>query len=332
MDHQQQNPPQETKKKKFNPLYWGLILVFAAIFVVCGVVIGDYWQESQDSKEAQQDVVDMYSTTSRLPIPTDTTNGTTCTTNGTTAPTNPSNSTAPTQSTAPTNPSTSPTSPSWPTQSENSVMLEEMKGLYERNNHLVGWIYIPGTESKYQNFDGINYPVLQTPNQVEWYNYYLDHNFYREEDSHGWIYVRENCKVSGVNGPSDNIVIYGHNMADGTMFGQIVNYRDESYYQAHKYIYFDTLYEHQLYEIIAVFETSGAGDGYPYHAKNDFKNEDDFNEFLNTIKNPGYNGKVTIQYIIPTTAVYGDQLITLSTCWHRNYADGRLVVVAKRIL
>ena len=122
-----------------------------------------------------------------------------------------------------------------------------------------------------------------------------------------------------------------HNMADGTMFGQVVNYRNQSYYQNHKYIYFDTLYEHQLYEIIAVFHTSGAGDGYPYHTKNNFRNEAEFNEFMNAIK--GGDSRVKLFYNIETTAQYGDRLITLSTCWDAYpYPDGRLVVVAKRIV
>ena len=326
--NEQNTQPESPKKKRSGPVFWALILIFAAIFVVCGYTVAKYYLESHDSKQLQEDLEDIYSTTSRIPLPTDPTGST-----GTTGNTNPIGPTGSTGTTGipGTTGTTGTTAPSRPTFGTTSpadrVMLEDMMALYARNNHLVGWIYIPGTESPYQNFSGINYPVLQTPNNATWRDYYLDHNFDGEEDDHGWIYVREACDVFA---PCDNIVIYGHNMADGTMFGQVVNYRNQSYYQNHKYIYFDTLYEHQLYEVVAVFQTSGAGDGYPYHIKNNFKNEADFNEFISAIKGGDY--RVTVNYNIDTPVQYGDRLITLSTCWHNNYPDGRLVVVAKRIV
>ena len=328
-----QNTESVSQPKKGNsPVFWGLILIFAAIFLVCGFIVIKYYMGSQDHKQLQEEVVDLYSTTSRIPLPTSpsTGNGTTGTTapngntgtTGTTAPNGNTGSTGTTGTTAANRPTFGTTSPA------DRVMLEDMRALFERNPHVVGWIYIPGTESAYQKFSGINYPVLQTPNKPGWYDYYLDRNFDGEKDDHGWIYVREACDVFA---PCDNIVIYGHNMADGTMFGQVVNYRNQSYYQNHKYIYFDTLYEHQLYEIIAVFHTSGAGDGYPYHTKNNFRNEAEFNEFMNAIK--GGDSRVKLFYNIETTAQYGDRLITLSTCWDAYpYPDGRWVVVAKRIV
>lgn len=293
------------------PIYWILIAIFGIIFIVSGFIVGRYLLESRNSKQLQQELIDMRPTNSTISIPGST--STQSTSSGT-----PSSSSQTTESS-----STTPPEP---------VILEDLQAAYERNNHLIGWIYIPGTENKSQNFAGINYPVLQSPNESGWHNFYLNHDFDRnltgdgkEDMGHGWIYVRESCDVFA---PCDNIVIYGHNMADGTMFGQLVNYRFQDYYEAHKYIYFDTLYERRAYEIVAVFTTSGeTGVGYTYHSRNNFTDEADFNEFMYSIKGGAPN--VYIYYNIDATAQYGDQLITLSTCWTGVFEEGRMVIVAK---
>ncbi len=291
------------------PLYWILIAIFGIVFLVSGSVVVHYLVESHESKDIQQGLIDLKTTG-----PTQSTTSTAPSTSGTTGTQDSSSS----ETTLPTDPTeTEPTEPQ---------ILEELQAIYELNNHLVGWIYIPNSENPNQNGNGVNYPVLQTPNESKWHNYYLYRNFEGEDDRHGWIYVREACDVFE---PSDNVVIYGHNMADGTMFGQVVNYRFQSYYEEHKYIHFDTLYERHTYEIIAVFLTSGTtGVGYTYHSRNDFKSEEDFNEFIYSIKGGAPN--VYVYYNIDATAEYGDKLITLSTCW-KEIDDGRLVVVAKRI-
>ena len=324
---------EETKNKgNSRYIFWALIAVFGVIFLVSGFIVGRYLLESRGSKQLQQGLVDMYHTTERT-IPTTGPDNSTELTDPTTQPTDTTDPTDPTTQ-PPTDPTTQPTDPTDPTTQPTEPVptepqiLEELRDIYALNNHLVGWIYIPGTENAGQSFAGINYPVLQTPNIPEWHNYYLYRNFEGEDDKHGWIYVREACDVFE---PSDNVVIYGHNMADGTMFGQIVNYRYKSYYEDHKYIFFDTLYEHHCYEIIAVFHTSGTtGVGYTYHSKNNFRDAEDFNEFMAAIK--GGVSNVKIWYHIDTTAEFGDKLITLSTCWKTpDEPDGRLVVVAKRI-
>lgn len=297
------------------PLYWTLITIFSAVFLVCAILVGKYGWDAYRSRQMQDDLNDIRNqATATAPSTSTDSSGST----GTTNTTHSFDLTDPTGSVItfpPTMPST--TVPQ---------ILPELKELYEMNNHLVGWITIEGTANKSQGFDGISYPVLQTPNETEWHNYYLYRDFYGRDSKHGSLYVRELCDVFA---PSDNIVIYGHNMADGTMFGQVVNYRFESYYLDHKYIQFDTLYERHTYEIIAVFLTSGtSGVGYTYHSVNNFRSEADFNRFISDIK--GGSPLVYTYYSVPTTAQYGDKLITLSTCWNQ-IDNGRLVVVAKRI-
>lgn len=308
------------------PLYWILIAVFGIIFLVSGVIVVRYLVESYENKQMQGELMDQHNTSGiSRPTPTTGSTGSTGSTNSTSQTTAPTQSETTQPSSSDTTGTTAPTETTVPTPTEPQI-LEELQALYEQNPYLVGWITIPGSENPNQNNNGVNYPVLQTPNTLEWQNYYLYRDFYGEDDSHGSIYVREACDVFE---PSDNVVIYGHNMADGTMFGQVVNYRFESYYQDHKYIYFDTLYERHTYEIIAVFLTSGTtGVGYTYHSRNNFSSEEDFNEFIRSIK--GGDSRVKLYYNIDATAQYGDKLITLSTCW-KEIDNGRLVVVAKRV-
>lgn len=197
-----------------------------------------------------------------------------------------------------------------PETGETQQVLPEFKELYQLNSDLIGWIEIPGTN--------INYPVMQTPDRPD---YYLDHNFEKESSAHGCIYVREACDV---NAPSDNLTIYGHRMRDGSMFAQLHNYQKKSFYQANRYIYFDTLTELHTYEIIAVFTTTATvGKGFAYHKFVNAETKAEFDEFVTTCKDLAL-------YDTGVTAEYGDKLITLSTCEY-SQTNGRLVVVAKRL-
>jgi sortase B len=201
------------------------------------------------------------------------------------------------------------TSPDGP--ENDSPILEELQAIYELNNDLVGWIKIEGTN--------IDYPVMETPNDSD---YYLHTSFYHEYADEGCIYVRAACDVFK---PSDNITIYGHNMLNGSMFRHLHKYKEKSFYEDHKYIQFDTLYERHTYEIIAVFQTSGTyGKGFAYHMFDTAKSATEFDNFVSQCK-------ALSLYDIETTAEFGDKLITLSTCDKTALENGRLVVIAKRI-
>ena len=195
--------------------------------------------------------------------------------------------------------------------SANKVILSEYATLYLRNSDMVGWIKIDGTK--------INYPVMQTPNSKV---YYLYRNFQKENSKHGSIYVREECDVFK---PSDNLTIYGHHMKNGSMFAGLMNFRNYSFYQDHKYITFDTLVEHHTYEIFAAFTTTATmGQGFRYHDFIDAATEAEFDEFVSTCKELSH-------YNTGITPEYGDKLITLSTCEY-SQRNGRLVIVAKRVI
>lgn len=190
------------------------------------------------------------------------------------------------------------------------TMIPGYQEIYNQNSDTVGWIKIEGTK--------INYPVMQTPDNP---NFYLDHDFDGNSSKRGALYAREECDI---NRPSDNITIYGHNMADGSMFATLNNYTTKSYWEKNSLIFFDTLYEYHTYKIFAVFKTSAnIGEGFSYHQFEDAENEADFNEFVSTCKKLAF-------YDTGITPKYGDKIICLSTCEY-TLDNGRLVVAAVRI-
>ena len=191
------------------------------------------------------------------------------------------------------------------------LILPEYKPIYELNNDLVGWICIDGTN--------INFPVVYHPQLRD---YYLYRDFYRNSSSSGAIYVREECDPFT---PSDNVVIYGHRMQAGTMFAKLHEYKDPAFWQAHRYIQFDSLTEHRYFEILAVFTIDSTPDSdFPYHTFVDAADEAEFDTFIAQCK-------AYALYETGVTAQYGDKLITLSTCNGPIGGIGRLVVVAKLV-
>lgn len=196
-----------------------------------------------------------------------------------------------------------------PDTGEEIQILRQYQTLYSLNPDLVGWIRIPGTN--------ISYPVVQSEQNNK--DYYLRRDYYGKSDSHGCIYVREQCDVFA---PSDNCTIYGHRMKDGTMFAELANYEDKTFWEQHPYIEFDTLTEPRTYQIFAVFiTTASVGEGFRYHQFVDAGDASDFNQFVQQCKQLSL-------YDTSISAQPGDKLITLSTCEYTQ-ENGRLVVVAK---
>lgn len=197
--------------------------------------------------------------------------------------------------------------PEIPLTEEESI-LPEYGGLFLQNPDMVGWIKIEGTN--------INYPVMQTPNEP---NFYLKHNFEKEYSDLGTPYVQEDCDIAA----SDNLVIYGHHIKGQKMFGALEEYKSQSFYEEHKSVQFDTLTQHNEYEVIAVFKTVAYSlEGFRYYDFVNAENEDEFNAYVEKCKELAL-------YDTGVTAEYGDRLITLSTCEY-SAQNGRLVVVAKK--
>lgn len=194
---------------------------------------------------------------------------------------------------------------------EQTTPLDRYIDLFKQNNDMVGWIVIKGTN--------INYPVMYTPNNPD---YYLKRSFKKEYSDYGVPYIAEHCDPIE---PSDNLIIYGHHIKGGKMFGALMNYTEKTFYEQHKNIRFDTLTETAEYEVVAVFKTTVYDDtGFKYYLFADAEKAEDFNGYIEECKSRSL-------YDTGVSAEYGDQLITLSTCEYSE-KNGRLVVVAKKIV
>ena len=214
-----------------------------------------------------------------------------------------------------------------PTGEESSKapeILPKYKALYEINPNLAGWLSIDGTV--------IDYPVMQT---MEDESYYLKVDFYGEPNRNGCPVLDTDstagtgtkaCDYANGTAPSTNLIIHGHTMKSGEMFGNLKLYADAEYGAEHHIIRFDSLYEEREYELIAVFYSQVY-----YESDNVFKyyeffqadTQEEFDDWYDNIKTMSL-------YDTGVTAQFGDEFITLSCCSY-HVEDGRFVVVGKRV-
>ena len=186
--------------------------------------------------------------------------------------------------------------------------------MYAENTDFVGWISIEGTD--------IDYPVMQTEEAEG--QFYLDHSFYRSSDKNGTLFM--DVRNDFINRDT-NLIIYGHNMKSGVMFGGLKRYLEDDYLKSHRTITFNTIYEKNTYEII------GAG-----LSEVSFEDEYTFRyyNFLNAETRDEWEAfKVNMKQLLSSDlslfdADLGDELLTLSTC--SSYREqGRMFVIAKKI-
>lgn len=201
------------------------------------------------------------------------------------------------------------------TEQENSritpAILEKFRVLYYENPDFAGWLKIGGTK--------IDYPVMSRAGDN---NYYLDKNFTHQKDKNGLLILDYR---SDVLAEKQNIIIYGHNMRTGVMFGTLKQYKDKNFCEAHPTIQFDSLYEEGEYQVVAALLSEVAyedEDVFRYYDAIDISTEESFQAFKENI----YQNAI---YTIGDELQYGDSCLVLSTC--DNYKeDGRFVVVAKK--
>lgn len=211
-----------------------------------------------------------------------------------------------------------------PTPIPEPIMLPEYAVLYEENPDVIGWLSVEGTN--------IDYPVMQTPEDEQ---YYLYRDFYGEENRNGSLIMdtestvgvgrREQAYIGGTS-PSANLIIHGHTMKSGLMFGKLSLYEDETYGKEHNIICFDSLYEKREYELISVFRSQvyrKSDTVFKYYQFFEADTEAEFQTWYHNIKEMAL-------YDTGVTAQYGDEFITLTCCAY-HVEDGRFVVVGKRV-
>lgn len=193
-----------------------------------------------------------------------------------------------------------------------SERIDKVKELQKTNSDIVGWLEIPDTN--------ISYPILQGIDN----DYYMRRNYKKRYSINGSLFLDTNYNWYK---PSENLLIYGHNnRGTNEMFVELLKYKDESFYKNHPIVRFTTENEDAIYEIISVFKSrvyyKRETDVFRYYYFIDAENKEEFDYYVSESK------KASL-YDIETTAEYGDQLITLSTCdWSQK--DGRFVVVARK--
>ena len=203
-------------------------------------------------------------------------------------------------------------------------ILFEYEELYNQNNDMIGWLKIEDTV--------IDYPVMQT---MEDENFYLKRNFEKESDDNGCL-IMDTDSVVGVGTkelgyveskePSSNLIIHGHNMKSGNMFGELDLYKNETYGKEHNIICFDSIYEKREYELISVFYSQvfyQHEDVFKFYKFFQADTQEEFDDWYNNIKQMSL-------YDTGVEAELGDEFITLSVCAY-HVEDGRFVVVGKRI-
>lgn len=177
--------------------------------------------------------------------------------------------------------------------------------LKEENDEVIAWIRVDGTE--------INYPVVQGNDN----EFYLSHLYNKKYNISGSIFGDYR---NGISFDSDNLVLYGHNMRNGSMFGSLKKYKDPTYLETNKYIWLITPKATYQYEVFAAYEFDSLKDQYIFN----FSSDESFQMYLDNVKQ-----RTVLSSSLEVTT--DDHILTLSTCTE-DVSVKRFVVVAKRMV
>lgn len=178
------------------------------------------------------------------------------------------------------------------------------------NEDCAAWLTIPGTS--------IDYPVMWTPGDE---NYYLYRGFDGKDNKNGCLILDTDSSLDPL---TTNLIIHGHNMKSGAMFGRLTDYESEAFYREHPTM---TLYTEECerhYEVIAAFRSQvykKTDTVFKFYKFFQADTQEEFDDFYQNIK-------ALSQYDTAVTAEFGDRFLTLSTCVY-HVEQGRFVVVAK---
>lgn len=210
-------------------------------------------------------------------------------------------------------PSPSPTLTPAPTPVPTpEAVVNPYREAFLANEDMSAWIQIPGTN--------IDYPVMWTPEDEE---YYLYRDFDGSDNKNGCLILDTDSCLDPL---TTNLIIHGHNMKSGAMFGRLTDYQEEAFWQEHKEIILYTEECQRNYEVMAVFRSQvfrKSENVFKFYQFFQADTQEEFDNFYNNIKEMSL-------YDTGVTAMFGDHFITLSTCVY-HVENGRFVVVAKEI-
>lgn len=180
------------------------------------------------------------------------------------------------------------------------------------NDDMAAWLRIPETD--------IDYPVMWTPRDEE---FYLRRGFDGARNQNGCLILDTDSCLDPL---TTNLIIHGHNMRSGTMFGTLENYENETYCQEHGSIILYTKECQRNYEVVAVFRSQvykKSDTVFKFYKFFQADTQEEFDDFYSNIK-------ALSLYDTGVTAEFGDHFITLTTCSY-HVEQGRFVVVAKEV-
>lgn len=188
-------------------------------------------------------------------------------------------------------------------------VLPKYQRLLARNGDLAGWLTI---ERLYR----VDLPIVQRDQ-----TYYLRRDFDGSPNMNGTAFLDSACRIWPRD---DNLIIYAHNMKSGEMFGELHRLADAEYYMQAPMIWFDTIYEEGMYvPVAAVLCTMLPGpEHFPFYQLN-FASPEAFDAYI-------AQAKTLSKLDTPFTAVHGDELLTLVTCWDEANAY-RFVLILRRV-
>ena len=156
---------------------------------------------------------------------------------------------------------------------EQPAAERNIQALIAENSDCIGWLSIDGTN--------ISYPVMHTPSDPQ---KYLRRNFYGRYSQSGVPFLDGRCNLQ-----STNLIIYGHNMRNGTMFSNLKKYVDRDFLNAHRTVKFETVDGIRYYTVAEVLKTNTSDAWYDRIAA-----EDGRRLVLSTCYGSGKDGRLLI--------------------------------------
>ena len=258
-----------------------VLITFALVVAVagCGFWLVHYFIDSREQRQTYEALAEEFVLESASSVPSE------------------SNSSSPSPDEAGEEPESSPVDA---VDDLDAPPRHDLAALAAENPDCVGWLTIPDT--------GIDYPVMHTPNDPE---HYLRRDFYGSSANGGTPFLdgRNLAQVGG-----QNLILYGHNMMDGSMFKPLINYVDADFRETHRDIFLELNGKQYHYEVLAVVETSVDSPLYRYTELGDPEKESAFRSAL--------FGAADLEVIHHT-----EGYLTLSTCNDQG-GDSRVLVVA----
>ncbi len=272
----------ENKRIEFNLMLLIIRIILIAIIIICSIYIVNWYIENKKSANMLKEITDSSIIgTNTIEIPIDSNEGTGDDSNG------------------------ENTNPNEAKKIQISTYELDFDKLLSINKSTVGWISVPNTS--------INYPVAQASNN----DFYLNHSFDNSKNSAGWIFADYRNKFDGTD---KNIIIYGHNRMDSSMFATLKNTQKSNWYnnQNNKYVTITTPSGTIVYETFSVYTIPSES----YYLATQFSSDESYLEFLNTLKSRSVH-----DFGVSLDA--DDSILTLSTC--DSTGKSRVILHAKKI-